>query len=748
MEIDNIYIVYIAALFLLAISDLVVGVSNDAVNFLNSAIGSKVASRRTILIVAAIGITIGATFSSGMMEVARKGIFNPEMYFFVDLMTIFMAVMLTDVILLDLFNTFGMPTSTTVSIVFELLGASFFVAVIKIFSDSSSLALIGDYINYQTALLIIGGIFLSVFIAFSIGWFVQVVSRIIFTFNYKKNLKRYGAFFGGFALTIIVYFMLIKGAKGSSFLTSDIKNWINENTFYLIIGNLVFWTIFSQLLISLFKVNILKFIVLAGTFSLAMAFAGNDLVNFIGVPIAGLESYKYYVVSGIPADELNMGFLAGKVKTDTWLLLVAGLVMVLSLVFSKKARSVTETEVQLGRQGEGSERFQPNLLSRALVKVGLGFGKSSMLISKSLNQRIESRFISAESDAIIGGDKPAFDLVRASVNLMVASVLIAFATSLKLPLSTTYVSFMVAMGTSLADRAWDRESAVYRVAGVLNVIGGWMLTALIAFSSAGIIAVIIYFWGIYAVVILMFVAAFLIFKSHGIHLERVSNRPRFLFSILSRKRILSSHVLEECQAYISNTINDSIKIYSKTFKGLNNSDAKKLKSAKKEVKQLNSHIAELWKSAHHYIKRIEGENVDMANFYIKVLDHLQDFHKSTRLIVKSTSDYIDNLHKPFTDEQLAELDLLQEKLFILLTTTEKAINNVDKTQQIDIQDQANEVLQTIEVVLGNQMKRIKNRVTGKENSSLFFMIVLETKDLVKEIVSLSQVFKRYRIIVD
>jgi len=300
----------------------------------------------------------------------------------------------------------------------------------------------------------------------------------------------------------------------------------------------------------------------------------------------------------------------------------------------------------------------------------------------------------------------------------------------------------------LADRAWDRESAVFRVAGVLNVIGGWILTALIAFFSAGIIAVIIYFWGIYAVVILMFVAAFLIFKSHGLHLRRVSNKPRFLFSILSRKSILSSHVLEECQAYISNTINDSIKIYSKTFEGLNKSDAKKLKSAKKEVKQLNAHIVELWKSAHHYIKRIEGENVDMANFYIKVLDHLQDFHKSTRLIVKSTGDYIDNLHKPFTKMQLAELDLIQQKLFTLLNATVKAINNVDKTQIINIQDEANEVLQTIEVLLGNQMKRIRNRETGKENSSLFFILVLETKDLVKEIVSLTQVFKRYRIIVD
>ena len=743
---DDIYIIFLGALFLLAISDLVVGVSNDAVNFLNSAIGSKVASRRTILIIAAAGITLGATFSSGMMEVARKGIFNPEMYFFSDLMTIFMAVMITDVILLDIFNTYGMPTSTTVSIVFELLGASFMVAMIKILTSGSTLALVTDYINYQTAMLIIGGIFLSIFFAFTIGWFVQTITRILFTFNFQKNLKRYGAIFGGISLTIIIYFMLIKGAKGTSFLTPDVKDWIKVNTLYLILGNLIFWTILSQLVTTIFKVNILKFIVLAGTFSLAMAFAGNDLVNFIGVPMAGLESYKHFVASGVPADELRMGFLAGKVKTDTWLLLMAGLIMVLSLWFSKKAQSVTETEVQLGRQGEGGERFNPNFLSRSVVQIGMFLGKSGRLFPKSFNQKIEAKFIQTETDH---DEKdtgmPAFDLVRASINLLVASVLIAFATSLKLPLSTTYVSFMVAMGTSLADRAWDRESAVYRVAGVLNVIGGWILTAVIAFSSAGIIAIVIYYWGVYAVIALMFTAAFLIFKSYGFHTRKTKNKPRFLFSILARKRILSHNVLEECQLYISNTISDSEIIYSELFSGLKNFDKKKIKNAKKEVKKLNENLVELSKSAFHYIKRIEGDNVDMANFYIKVLDHLQDFHKSTRLIVKSAGDFVENLHKPFTVEQLKELNLIQKKFFSLLNTTDQAIKNVEKNRQIDIQSEADAVLEVIEKSLGNQMKRIKNRETGKSNSSLFFILILETKDLVKELISLTQVFAKYRI---
>ena len=743
---DDIYIIFLGALFLLAISDLVVGVSNDAVNFLNSAIGSKVATRRTIMIIAALGITLGATFSSGMMEVARKGIFNPDMYFFSDLMTIFMAVMITDVILLDVFNTYGMPTSTTVSIVFELLGASFMVAIIKILSSGSSLALITDYINYKTAMMIIGGIFLSIFFAFTIGWLVQVVTRILFTFNFQKNLKRYGAIFGGISLTIIVYFMLIKGAKGTSFLTSDVKDWIKVNTFYLILGNLIFWTILSQIVTAFFKVNILKFIVLAGTFSLAMAFAGNDLVNFIGVPIAGLESYKHFMASGVPADELSMGFLAGKVKTDTWLLLMAGLIMVLSLWFSKKARSVTETEVQLGRQGEGGERFRPNILSRSVVQIGMFLGKSERLLPKSFNKKISDKFNQHEVELNEDdSEAPAFDLVRASINLLVASVLIAFATSLKLPLSTTYVSFMVAMGTSLADRAWDRESAVYRVAGVLNVIGGWILTAIIAFSSAGIIAIIIFYWGVYAVIILMFVAAFLIFKSYGFHNKRTKNKPRFLFSILARKRILSHNVLEECQSYISNTIHDSIIIYSESFDGLKDSDKKKIKNAKIEVRKLNENLVALSKSAYHYIKRIEGDNVDMANFYIKVLDHLQDFHKSTRLIVKSTRDYVENLHKPFTNNQLEELELIQKKFFILLNTTNQAIKDVEKNKQIDIQKEADAVLHLVEVSLGNQMTRIKNQETGKSNSMLFFTLILETKDLVKELFSLTQVFAKYRI---
>jgi len=741
---DDIYIIFLGALFLLAISDLVVGVSNDAVNFLNSAIGSKVATRRTIMIIAALGITVGATFSSGMMEVARKGIFNPEMYYFSDLMTIFMAVMITDVILLDIFNTYGMPTSTTVSIVFELLGASFMVALIKIFSSGENLALITDYINYQTAMMIIGGIFLSIFFAFTIGWFVQAITRILFTFDFQKNLKRYGAIFGGISITIIVYFMLIKGAKGTSFLTADVKEWIKLNTLYLILGNLIFWTILSQVVTTFFKVNILKFIVLAGTFSLAMAFAGNDLVNFIGVPIAGLESYKYYIASGVSADELSMGFLAGKVKTDTWLLLMAGLIMVLSLWFSKKAQSVTETEVQLGRQGEGGERFKPNFLSRSVVQVGMFLGRAERLLPSSLNKEIENKFIQHDGDDK-EGDMPAFDLVRAAVNLLVASVLIAFATSLKLPLSTTYVSFMVAMGTSLADRAWDRESAVYRVAGVLNVIGGWILTAIIAFSSAAIIASAIFYWNVYAVIILMFFAAFLIFKSYGFHTRRTKNKPRFLFSILARKRILSHNVLEECQSYISNTINDSVSIYSKSFDGLRDSDKKKIKSAKNEVKQLNTNLVELSKSAYHYIKRIDDENVDMANFYIKVLDHLQDFHKSTRLIVKSTGDYVENLHKPFIKEQLDELESIQTKLFFLLNTTDKAIKKLEQNNQIDVEKEANDVLHLVENSLSNQMKRIKDRETGKSNSTLFFTLILETKDLVKEIISLTQVFAKYRI---
>ena len=518
----DIYILMLVALTVLAIIDLVVGVSNDAVNFLNSAIGSKAASIKTIMIIASIGVALGAITSSGMMEVARKGIFNPAEFYFNEIMFIFMAVMITDILLLDVFNSFGMPTSTTVSIVFELLGAAVAISLIKISNNGESLGELGKYINTATALLIISGILLSVFIAFSIGALVQFLSRLLYSFQFKSNRGFVNAIFGGFAITAITYFIFVKGMKGTPFY-GDVKHLIEGKTFEIIIYGFIFWTVLSQLLLSLFKVNILKFIVIIGTFSLAMAFAGNDLVNFIGVPIAALNSWQEWSVSGVEASQFSMEVLAKKVPSNPLLLFLAGGIMVVTLWFSKKARTVIETGINLSRQDEGHEKFQPNAVSRVAVRGAILFSRGvQKVLPQSAINWVDSRFqrpvVELPKDKSY--ELPAFDMVRASVNLFVAGILISIGTSLKLPLSTTYVTFMVAMGTSLADRAWGRESAVYRVAGVFNVIGGWFLTAFSAFTVAAIFAFIIYLGEIISVAVLLIIVLFLIGRSSVRHAKK------------------------------------------------------------------------------------------------------------------------------------------------------------------------------------------------------------------------------------
>ncbi|MCB0546404.1 MAG: inorganic phosphate transporter, partial [Phaeodactylibacter sp.] len=553
----DLYLIIVILLFVLAISDLIVGVSNDAVNFLNSAIGSKVAPRNAIMIVASLGIFVGATFSSGMMEVARKGIFNPEFFVFAEVMVIFLAVMLTDIILLDLFNTFGMPTSTTVSIVFELLGAAVAVSLLKIAAAGDSFSTLAQYINSSSALAIISGIFISVGIAFVVGTFLQYVSRLLFTFQYERRMDWVGSLWAGLALTFLTYFLLIKGIKGASFVSEAFVDWVKHNTLLLIFISFLLWSVVMQAVLMIFKVNILRIVVLFGTFSLAMAFAGNDLVNFIGVPIAGFESFNAWSASGAEAEEFNMAVLGHPVRTKTILLLLAGIVMILTLWFSKKAQSVTETEVNLGRQDEGAERFPPNALSRGIVRysrqISMGVQK---LLPNSWLEKAEESFQPVEQEVKKEGehDPAAFDLVRASVNLTVASMLIAFATSLKLPLSTTYVSFMVAMGTSLADRAWGRDSAVYRVAGVLNVIAGWFLTAFIAFSVSALFAWAIYTFGGWAIGFLVLLAVALISRTFLLHRLREKEKAEEESFERQAQAIPAVQVLKDSSSGIKQTL--------------------------------------------------------------------------------------------------------------------------------------------------------------------------------------------------
>lgn len=507
---EILFLCVVIFLFLLAIFDLSVGVSNDAVNFLNSAIGSKAASFKRVLIVASIGVFIGAAMSNGMMDIARHGIFRPEHFAFYDLMCIFMAVMVTDIILLDIFNSLGMPTSTTVSMVFELLGATFVVALIKM---AGGIGLgFDDLLNTEKALSVILGIFLSVAIAFFFGTVVQFISRLIFTFNYRSNLKWKIGIFGGLCATAIVYFLLIKGAKDLTFMTPEVKGWISANTGLIILGCFAAFTLLMQLL-HICRVNVLKVVVLMGTFALAMAFAGNDLVNFIGVPLSGLASYQDYVANGAgDAGGYLMGSLNGPANTPIYFLIGAGLIMVVSLATSKKARNVTKTEIGLGSQQGGDEMFGSSRISRRLVRWSLSVISWVRRVTPPHVRRwFNQRF---NVDETIMDQGASFDLIRGSVNLVLAGALIALGTSLKLPLSTTFVTFMVAMGTSLADRAWGRESAVFRITGVISVIGGWFLTAAAAFIGAGIIVAAMHYGGIWVMFLLAAVTIAIIIRSN------------------------------------------------------------------------------------------------------------------------------------------------------------------------------------------------------------------------------------------
>ncbi|MBT5290060.1 MAG: inorganic phosphate transporter, partial [Flavobacterium sp.] len=567
------YILMLIALAILAMVDLVVGVSNDAVNFLNSAIGSRAITIRNIMIIASIGVFFGAITSSGMMEVARKGIFNPGMFMFQDIMFIFMAVMITDILLLDVFNTLGMPTSTTVSIVFELLGAAVAISLIKISqNDAESISAIWNYINYEKASLIIFGILLSVVVAFSVGALVQFVSRLIYSFNFEKRPSYINALFGGFAITAITYFIIIKGMKGTPYY-KDVKHLIEDNTLLIIAGSFLLWTVISQVFIKVLKLNVLKLIIGIGTFSLAMAFSGNDLVNFIGVPIAAWNSYEAWSVSGVEANAFSMEILAKKVPSNVWLLLLAGGIMVVTLWTSSKARNVIKTGIDLSRQGEGHEKFQPNPLSRLVVRASMGInaGLSYIIPAKTIafvDSKFQKPVIELPKDKTY--ELPAFDMVRASVNLIVAGILISIATSMKLPLSTTYVTFMVAMGTSLADRAWGRESAVYRVAGVINVVGGWFLTAITAFLAAALVAYLIS-WDMVMIPVLLVLVAFLIGRNTLIHRKK-SKEIKEQQYIERAELITINGVIEESADHISEVANRVNKLYTNVVNDLSNHD--------------------------------------------------------------------------------------------------------------------------------------------------------------------------------
>ncbi|SHI89775.1 Phosphate transporter family protein [Mesonia phycicola] len=745
---ENIYIVMLVVLFALAITDLVVGVSNDAVNFLNSAIGSKAISLRTIMIVASLGVAVGAIFSSGLMEVARKGIFMPSEFYFDEIMIIFMAVMITDVLLLDFFNSLGLPTSTTVSIVFELLGAAVSIAVIKLYTQEQDLSLIVNYINTSKATEIVLGILLSVVVAFSIGAFVQYISRLIFTFQYEKKLKYVGAIFGGVSLTSITYFIFIKGMKSISFLPADFKLYVYDNTWVIISISLVVWSLISQLLMSVFKTNILKAIILIGTFALALAFAGNDLVNFIGVPIAAYQSFDLwqtaYQSTGVLPSEFPMNALAGSVETPEFLLIMAGGVMVLTLWLSSKARAVVDTGVNLSRQGDGAERFEPNTLSRVLVRYSVVMSNAiTTILPSSVTNKIESKFEkpnSALADRRV--DAPAFDTVRASVNLVVASILISIGTNLKLPLSTTYVTFMVAMGTSLADRAWDRESAVYRVAGVVNVVGGWFITAGVAFLAAAIFAAIIWYGGMIALAILVIVAAGLIVRSAILHSKKIKeekNKKRF-----NRHDIITiNEITIETSQNISSVIQGINKRYSKTVDHLGYHDLGKLRKDSKKLNDLEDEVDELKDNVFYFIKSLEDNSVEASKFYILFLDTLQDMVQSIGHITRSSYKHVNNNHKNLKFNQIRDLKSIDREMQVLFDEIIETFDNHSFSKIDQILNDKQTLLDKVSGLIQKQIERIRTSETSPKNTKLYFGLLLETKDLVTSTMSLLQLFKEY-----
>ena len=736
---DSIYLYMIIALAILAIADLVVGVSNDAVNFLNSAIGSKAISFKTIMIVASLGVAVGAVFSSGMMEVARKGIFNPSEFMFNEIMIIFMAVMITDILLLDFFNSVGMPTSTTVSIVFELLGAAVAIALIKIVHEGGSFGDVINYINTSKASQIIFGILLSVVIAFSVGAFVQWVSRVLLSYNFEKKKAWVGALFGGLALTAITYFIFMKGLKGTSYAKQSfdilgggtMKDFLENQVLSIVVVSSILWSLLSYAFIVFAKANIYRLIIIVGTFALALAFSGNDLVNFIGVPVAAYNSFLAWSASGVPATEFPMDVLASQVPTNNLLLFGAGIIMVLTLWFSTKAKNVVKTSIDLASQGETKERFQPNALSRGFVRFAMTVSQmSSYILPKSIQLKIEKQFEAPviEVSKERAHDLPAFDLVRAAVNLMVAAVLISIATSYKLPLSTTYVTFMVAMGSSLADRAWGAESAVYRVAGVINVIGGWFFTAFSAFIAAGLVAYLLNLNLVVMFPILLVVALALLIRSSIVH-NKKSKEVKAEDSLIKAESSSVQGVIHESASNIANVVKRGNRIYSNAIKGLAKQDLLSLKKNKKQVDKLGEEVEELRDNIFYFIKNLDESSVGASNFYLNVLGYLQDMTQSLEYISKMSHKHVNNNHKKLKFNQIKELREVDNSIETLFNKTNEAFDSRSFEKIGSILSRKSETFNLLTEKIQKQVERTRTEESSPKNTTLYFGVLLETKDL-------------------
>lgn len=723
-----------------AVFDLVVGVSNDAVNFLNSSIGSRVAPRYAIILIAGTGILAGVTFSSGMMEVARKGIFHPEFFTMPELLTIFTAVMLADVILLDLFNTFGLPTSTTVSIVFELLGAAVTVAFLKVTTLGQGLGALPQYINTSKAMAIILGILLSVAVAFVCGTIAQFASRLLFTFDYRKRVARYGALWGGMALASIVYFILVKGASGASFITAETAQWIGSHTAAILLGCCAASAVVLQLL-HLLGVNLFKPIVLVGTFALAMAFAANDLVNFIGVPMAGYNAYQVAQASDAPLT-VPMTALSAQVPTQTPLLILAGLVMVVTLWLSRKARTVTDTEINLGQQEENEERFESIFVSRVVVHMAISLIETlQSFIPGSVKRWAAGRLDTVHYTANVDAEnRPSFDLLRASVNLMVASAVISYATSQKLPLSTTYVTFMVAMGSSFADKAWGRESAVYRVTGVLTVVGGWFMTALLAFAIAAAYAVAIYYGRGYGVAALLALLVFVLWKNHRRHRERaLLSEQEEVFNLKKVQDVTDT--VQTTFGHMSQLLRVTRESLDGALDALFSENTIELRQARRRTDTIQRWVNIITANVFKSLRLLQKEDAHISYRYSQTIRRLQKLADGHRDIVLRAYLHVSNHHKGLLDVQIAELAQLKALLHDTLHEVEQAFSGVQPCNRAAVTERDEQMRQLAERLHANQLERIRSGESKTRLTILFYAIVGNATMLSRQNVRLLEIFE-------
>lgn len=742
---ETIYLCIIVFLFVLAVFDLIVGVSNDAVNFLNSAVGSKAASFKTILFIAGVGIFIGAALSNGMMDIARHGIYQPEHFYFAEIMCILLAVMLTDVVLLDVFNSMGMPTSTTVSLVFELLGGTFALSLIKV-RNSDTLAL-GDLINTDKALSVIMAIFVSVAIAFFFGMLVQWIARVVFTFNYTKKMKYSIALFGGIAATSIIYFMLIKGLKDSTFMTPENKHWIQENTVMLIAGLMVFFTILMQIL-HWCKVNIFKVVVLMGTFALALAFAGNDLVNFIGVPLAGYSSFIDYTTNGAgDANGFLMTSLLGPAKTPWYFLVGAGAIMVFALCTSKKAHAVIKTSVDLSRQDEGEENFGSTPIARTMVRISMNLANGiTRMMPESSKQWIGNRF---RKDEAIIADGAAFDLVRASVNLVLAGLLIALGTSLKLPLSTTYVTFMVAMGTSLADRAWGRDSAVYRITGVLSVIGGWFITAGAAFTICFFVALVLHYGGNISIVVLIALAVFILIRSHVLYKKRKakSEGNETLKQLMKSNdsaealQLMRQHTREElCKVLEYAETNFELTVTSFLHENLRG--LRRAMGSGKFEKQL---IKQMKRTGTVAMCRLNNQTVlNKGLYYYQGNDFASELVYSISRLCEPCLEHIDNNFNPFDAIQKGEFSDVTEDITYFLQQCRKALENNDFNNLDEEINRGFDINNQLATLKQKELQRIQSQSGSIRVSMVYLSMVQEAHNVVTYTINMMKVSRKFQ----